>query len=156
MASNSNLVSALGRTKIHQLIGEISMLMLHSELHKRYIINDIGAVILPPINLNQFRVYKIKEKPVGFIAWAMLNPELGKKYSQERYSLQLDDWQTGNEVWITDFLAPFGHAKEIINDIKQIYPNTIAHSIRVDAKGQLQKINKWIGKKVVQPSRKVR
>ena len=149
MNQKKSILQALSADKIHSIIGEVSMLMLASPLHRQYLINDIGAVILPAVNLNQFRIYKIKDKPVGFIAWAMLSLELGRKYSQERHSLQLDEWDTGNQVWITDFIAPFGHAKEVIKDIKSIYPDRIAHSIRVNSKGKLLKINKWHGQNVM-------
>ena len=41
-------------------MGEILSLMIVSEFHQPYLINDFGTAILVPIHLNQFRVYKKK------------------------------------------------------------------------------------------------
>lgn len=135
------LLMRLPLEKRHQLLGELAVLMLASPLHRGYLINDIGAVFLPPINLNFFRVYRIKQRPVGFVTWAFLTDEVEKAYAQGSYNLHPEDWDAGKNAWIIDFIAPFGHASAIVKDLKcNIFPNEVGKAVRIDKKGRVRGI----------------
>ena len=73
----------------HILIGELTSLLLNSDLHRKYLIDDIGRHFLVPIHLDQFRIYKINDDPVAFITWAYLSQEIEDEYINGEYSLQL-------------------------------------------------------------------
>jgi cytolysin-activating lysine-acyltransferase len=133
----------------HRLIGEITSLLICSELHRKYLVNDIGAVFLPPINLDQFRIYKLKEEPIALVTWAYLTEKTEKKYLKGDYSLTPEDWNAGDRGWIIDFLAPFGHAKHVTRDLKNnIFPDQVGKAIRMDVNGNVKGIYKLHGKNV--------
>ena len=44
---------------------------------------------------------------------------LEEKYQKgEKVLTKLEDWKSGDNGWIIDFIAPFGHAKQIIKDLR--------------------------------------
>ncbi|OGT91057.1 MAG: hypothetical protein A2514_09320 [Gammaproteobacteria bacterium RIFOXYD12_FULL_61_37] len=142
----SGILTRMSRAKRDQLIGEIVGLMLGSEMYRRYFINDIGAVFLPPIHLNQFRIYRQGERPVGLVTWAWLTEETERKYVAGKYNLRPEDWNAGDLGWIIDFMAPFGHAAKIVHDLKHnIFSDKIGKAIRMTPEGRVRGIWKLHG-----------
>jgi len=130
----NGILSRLSLDEKSKLIGEIVTIMLASPLHCKYVINDIGSVFFPPLHLNQFRIYRIDKKPVGIITWAKMSKDVEQAYINKTRFLKPDDWNSGDRNWVTDFIAPFGHANEIIKDLKfNVFPNEKAKSMRVDS-----------------------
>ncbi len=134
-----------------ELIGEIVSLMLCSKLHRKYFINDIGSVVFPAIHFNQFRIYKDKNKaPIAFITWAFLSDEVEKKYLTGNYHLKPEDWKSGENGWVIDFIAPFGHAKKVIDDLKNnVFVDVEGKALRMDSDFKIKKIMKLKGRKTV-------
>lgn len=145
----NRLLSKLPPRERHRLIGEVTALLICSDLHRKYLVDDIGLVFLPPIDLDQFRIYKVNERPIALITWAYLTEETEKKYLTGNYTLTHDDWHAGDRAWVIDFLAPFGHAKQVAHDLKYtIFPNQSARSIRVDLNGNVRGIRVLHGSNV--------
>jgi cytolysin-activating lysine-acyltransferase len=149
-AKTGGMLQKMSIDNRHRLIGEVVSLLVGSNFHRRYFIDDIGAVILPALDCNQFRIYKEKGRVVGFISWAYLTSEVDKKYSLGKYNLKLDDWYKGDILWTIDFAAPFGHAKEIIADLRNnLFPNSKGKAVRVNNKGEITTKLSLLGKNVV-------
>jgi cytolysin-activating lysine-acyltransferase len=131
----------------YKLLGEITSILLASDLHRKYQINDIGAVFLPPIHLNQFRIYKNKAgDPIGMVTWAFFSKEIEKKYLSKKYFLKPEDWQSGDYLWFIDFAAPFGHTKKILKDLTtNIFPDRHARSVRMMPDGKVKTTYDWYG-----------
>ena len=130
----------------YQLLGEVASLLMCSDLHRRYLINDLGAVFLPPLHLNQFRIYKRGDRPVAFITWARLTEEVEKKYMAGTYNLKPEDWNAGDRGWVIDFVCPFGDMKEITEDLRRnIFPDEVGKAIRIDADGNVKGLVKLHG-----------
>ena len=145
-APDNGILTKMPLSQRNQLIGEIASLMLTSDLHRDYKINDIGAVFLPPIHLNQFRIYRQGDRPIGLITWAWLSEEIEQKYVSGEYNLRLDDWNSGDLGWIIDFMAPFGHTSKIVHDLRHnIFPDKVGKAIRMKADGTIPGIWKLHG-----------
>jgi cytolysin-activating lysine-acyltransferase len=130
--------------KVH-LLGGISMLMLNSPLHRQYNILDIETRFVPSLIHNQFRYYEIAGRPVGFVNWAWLSDEVEQKFMTAKYELTHDEWKSGDRLWFPEFVAPFGHARYIIKDLRtNVLPKgTPAKSFRINPDGSLDSISKW-------------
>ena len=128
--------------KQFQLLGEIISLMMASKIHQHFPVRDINHFILPPLKVNQFRIYRNqKQMPVGFVSWAKVTNETRHKFLHEQYTLDPTEWQTGSCILMVDFLAPFGHAKKIIHDLRyNIFPHDVGHSLHFDELGKCSKI----------------
>ena len=141
IANIKGLLHEIPESKRIQLLGEITSILLCSDLHRRYRVNDIGSVFLPAIHYNQFKIYKKGNTPVGIITWAFLSDEIEKKYITGKYFLQLEDWKSGNNGWVVDFAAPFGDAKQIIRDIRNnVFPDRVGKAIRMTPQGKIKSI----------------
>lgn len=99
-------------------LGNIVWLFSNSKLHQSWSIRSIHQWVLPAIKHNQFLIYYERQKPVGVVTWAMLSKEVEKKFALNTRSLHPNDWQSGDQLWGLDFIAPFGHAKDILKDLK--------------------------------------
>ncbi|MBV6627271.1 MAG: toxin-activating lysine-acyltransferase [Rivularia sp. (in: Bacteria)] len=128
-----------------QLIGSITHLMGSSQLHRQYQIADITERFIPSLIHNQFRYYEINGNPIGFVNWAWLSDEVEEKYSTGEYVLSLDEWVGGNNLWFPEFVAPFGHARLIVKDLRSnILPKgTPAKSFKIRPDGSFRSISRW-------------
>lgn len=146
-SEKTGILPKIPKQERYKLIGQITLLMLSSEVHRKYLIDDIGATFLPAIHLNQFRLYKNKDgDPIGLVTWAFLSNDLDKKYQNGTAQLKLEDWKSGDNGWIIDFIAPYGHARQIIKDLRQnIFPNKKGKALRVKKDGKIKGILNLFG-----------
>ncbi len=143
----NGIYTRLSPQKRITLLGETTSLLLASELHRDYRINDIGSVFLPPIHLNQFRIYrKADGQPIGLITWARLTKKVELDYVTKGYNLHPTDWNAGDELWAIDFVAPFGHGRQILKDLRtNVFPNEVGKAVRIGKDGKPKGIMKLHG-----------
>jgi cytolysin-activating lysine-acyltransferase len=111
MTDSTSMLSQIPQQTRFQLLGEITALCMNSKLHSGYRINDITNNFLPPINLDQLRIYKKGSTPIALITWAYLDEETENKYINEQYDLRLNDWNKGDRLWFIDFIATIAKFK---------------------------------------------
>lgn len=99
------------------VIGEACFLCFHSKVHQHWSMKNIGRLFEPPIYLKQFHVYRAGTIPRGLVTWAKLDSEAEAKHISGAGLDDFDEWRSGSQFWIMDFMAPWGHGKHIINDI---------------------------------------
>ena len=128
-----------------QKIGSITHLMLNSSLHQKYPISAIAERFVPSLIHNQFRYYEINGSPIGFVNWAWLTDEIEEKYKTAKYVLNLDEWRGGKNLWFPEFIAPFGHTRFIVKDLRtNIFPKgTPAKAFRIRPGGTLRLTTHW-------------
>ncbi|MGR3278591.1 toxin-activating lysine-acyltransferase [Acaryochloris marina NIES-2412] len=128
-----------------QLLGSVTWLMMQSSLHRSYTLAELEARILPSLMHDQFRYYQIGGQPVGFLNWAWLSAEIESQYQTGEYQLLFPEWQSGDRLWYPEFIAPFGHARHIVKDIRKnvFAKGTPAKALRVDVEGNLRSIAKY-------------
>lgn len=119
--------------------------MISSPLHRKYQISDIAERFIPSLIHNQFRFYEIEGTPIGFVNWAWLSDEVEQKFITGKYILNVDEWLGGNNLWFPEFIAPFGHARFIVKDLRNnILPKgTPAKSFKIRPDGSLRSISYW-------------
>ena len=120
-----SILKQLSSEKKFKLIGEITSLMISSDLHIIYKLKDIRDIFIPAVDANQFRIYHNKAGfPVGFVCWAFLSDDIDKLYTEGKYKLKPVDWNSGANGWIIELIAPFGHGKQIMLELRRkIFPN---------------------------------
>ena len=91
----------------------------------------VKGMIIPPIELNQFKIFYKNKKPVGYTTWAFLNKEAEKKITDNEEYLTKNDWNSGDTCW---------HVDTVCNNISVLKVHRWTHS-------NLKKII-GIGKKV--------
>lgn len=109
------------KAKITEVLGEALLILMNSNAHRlNFFISDIEWLLLAPISKEQFRLYKDKEgKPVGLILWAYVNEEVDRKLQMGIGKLGFNEWNSGENLWIIDFIAPLGGGDKMIEELKQ-------------------------------------
>jgi cytolysin-activating lysine-acyltransferase len=117
----------------------------HSLLHQQYSLRDFNERILASLNLNQHRLYFIGAKPIGFVNWAWLDDETAARMASGSYNLRPHEWSCGPHLWIPELLAPYGHTRKIIRDLRNnvFAKGTLARAVRVNAKGEFSSLARY-------------
>ena len=129
-----------------QMRGSIIHLMQNSEVLRQYTIAELEERFIPSLLHNQVRYYEIDSVPVGFVNWAWLGDETEQKYSTGDYELTLDEWTGGTSLWFPEFIAPFGHARKMVADLRTNVhkKGTPAKALRIFPEGELTGITQYL------------
>jgi cytolysin-activating lysine-acyltransferase len=124
----------LGRTLTKEnmrVLGAVTYLCGFSPLHSVYTAAMIRRLFLPAIILNQYLLYESQHEPIAFCSWGFLSDQKLYQALNEKYILMPEDWQSGNHLFFPDFLAPFGHGKVVINDLRKLFVGRSANALRL-------------------------
>ncbi len=109
---------------ISAILGEIVWLMSQSPIHKRLTIADLEWLVMPPILLNQFKIYHDDTQPIGVVFWGYLNEEAEARL-KTKGRIEPGDWgngaaisaeqgivaNPGGQLWVVELIAPFSSAE---------------------------------------------
>ena len=97
------------------ILGNIAWLFLHSPTHCGMPIQLFPSQIFPAILSKQYVLVLSKEgNPVFYMAWANFSQEEETKYLTCEYTngaLTQANWTSGDRLWITFWVAPFGDSQ---------------------------------------------
>ena len=116
--------SGAART-VSAVLGEIVWLLTQSAQHKQaFFIGDLEWMAMPPILLQQFRMFYAKDRPLGAILWAYVNDEVEQRLLSGSARMRPQDWKCGDALWVVDVIAPFGGTDEMLKDLKaKVFPD---------------------------------
>ncbi|QTD57488.1 toxin-activating lysine-acyltransferase [Parasphingorhabdus cellanae] len=96
---------------VSHLLGEMTWLMTQSPLHKAMQIGDLEWLAMPALINQQFYLFRDGDQPVGLALWAKCNETAEKKLEggmiEAENRLTLEEWTSGDRVWLVDLIAPF-------------------------------------------------
>ena len=122
-----------------EVLGSAVWLWIHSASHRDMPLHTLPALLLPAIKHRQFVLASEAGQPVFYLAWANLNPEAEQRYLQ-RHPIQMpdEDWNSGDRMWILDWVAPFGHSRAMSRLLeRQLFAGRCARTLyhRGDERG---------------------
>lgn len=113
-------------------------------IYSSWSIDDIGRYFMTPIALNQYSVFVVKKRVVGFITWAFLSEELSLALKERHEEPTPDEWQSGQQLWFMDMVAIDGYTHDISRMLQQeILRNatsTHAYALRRRGDGSVRKV----------------
>jgi len=96
--------------------GEVIELLRYSRLHRSVRLRKLIDNFETPLTINQYRYWRNKhQKLVGFCAYALVSDEVLTRL-RDGASMEKDWWQSGQNLWLAEFVAPFGHVSFIVKD----------------------------------------
>jgi cytolysin-activating lysine-acyltransferase len=107
--------SAAPPPTVSHLLGEMTWLLTQSPLHRAFNIGDLEWLIMPALIHQQFYLFRDGPQPVGLAMWAKCTPEavakLDKGMIEPANRLTLEEWASGDQVWLVDLIAPFANGE---------------------------------------------
>ncbi len=122
---------------IGSMMGEIVWLMSQSPAHKHLSLGDLEWLLMPPIILGQYKLFRENDKPVGAVLWGYLSDDAATRLKAAG-RLAPQDWgnnaqvdpekgliaQEGGTLWLVEMIAPFHneknkHREQMLADIMQ-------------------------------------
>jgi cytolysin-activating lysine-acyltransferase len=105
--------------------------MQAAKLHDRPLY-ALDRMLLPAIQLGQYvLVMEIDDagtkRPIAYLGWANLSAEAEAQYVISPItSLTREDWNSGDRMWLIDFVAPFGNASKLHAASKPLFAKASA------------------------------
>lgn len=128
-------------------LGMCMWLMSQSDYHRHWDMATFDAEITAAIISSQYRIYFDEQNnPIGLATWAWVSDECRKRLLKEQSGLRFDDWNSGEHLLFNDYIAPWGHAKAILKDLRtNVFPDETAFSVGRNSDGSIRKIYTWKG-----------
>jgi cytolysin-activating lysine-acyltransferase len=101
------------------LLGPVSWLMMNNPTTRHTFVADLEWRVMPPLVLEQAKLYMKGEMPTAFVTWAYLSEAVVERYTKPPYYLAPGDWKSGDKVFLIDLIAPYGGAADVLADLKQ-------------------------------------
>lgn len=96
---------------VSHFLGEMTWLLSQSPLHKALAIGDLEWLVMPALIAEQFYLFRDGQQPVGLALWAKCTPAAAAKLErgmiEPENRLTLEEWTSGNQIWLVDLIAPF-------------------------------------------------
>jgi cytolysin-activating lysine-acyltransferase len=117
-----------------QAMGHALWLMMQSPLHRHLFIADLEWMLVPPVALGQFRLWRQENRPIGFVTWALVSAEVEERLRRGDIRLKPAEWKSGDAVWLMDTILPFGGADAAVKETKQmVFPDRPVNVVKFTA-----------------------
>jgi hemolysin-activating ACP:hemolysin acyltransferase len=135
----------------YQDLGISTFLCAKSSYHQNFNSAHILAYIVPSLRYNQYKIYYKELEPVAIVCWAFLSDEISALYEKGDYILRMNDFNSGSNVWITEFIISNDDEKireELIGNLKEeIFSEKEVKVIVRNSDGTVKRIFTSAGKK---------
>lgn len=121
-------------------------LAFESEFHRTWAITDVERNLIPAILLGQYKFYFIEgDRPRAFATWALVDDEIHRQLLLDGSTPEIDKWNSGENLWFIDIIAPFGDALSVVRDLQRVvFPKADgAHSIYRNSDGSVRRYRRW-------------
>jgi cytolysin-activating lysine-acyltransferase len=99
------------------ILGPALWLYARDPARKFMFVGDMDWALLPPVVLDQCRLYSKNGLPYAFFTWAKVSEQIDARLRGSQPRLAPHEWQSGEHVWIIDAVAPFGQLEEALADL---------------------------------------
>ncbi len=119
------------------LLGAVSWLMMQQPATRHTLLSELEWRVMPPLVLDQAKLYMREESPVAYVSWAKLSDAVAKRYAEAPHQLATADWQSGEQIWIVDLCAPFGGAQEVMKGLQaEVFAGQVIHQLYLGVDGK--------------------
>lgn len=104
-----------------EVLGMAVWLWMHSARHRDAPLHTLPTLLLPLIKQQQYAIAVKDDSPVFFLGWARMDAEAERRYlTHASVMMQGADWTSGDRLWVTDFIAPFGEVRALQKLIREV------------------------------------
>lgn len=127
------------------MLGPALWLYSNAPDKKFMFVGDMQWVLLPPVVLDQCRLYTKNGIPWAFISWAKVSDAIHQRLTSGVAKLAPHEWRTGENLWLIDSVAPFGGVEECIDELRTtILAGQRIHAFAPDVASGKLSIREWM------------
>lgn len=101
-----------------EAVGHAVGLMIASPMHRHVFLSDLEWVLLPPVMMGQFRIFRKDGLPAAFASWAFVSEEVEARL-EAGGRLKPAEWRSGEIMWLIDFVAPMGGEEAALKELRE-------------------------------------
>ncbi len=132
-------------------LGAMTYLLSLSRYHATMTLPEATAHLEAALRLGQYRIFRSRGFVRGFITWAGLSDGAERRLALRHEPLLPRHWNSGPSKWVIDFVAPFGHARDILRVLAADQTETRLRTLWHNAKGTRYRIIEWARPEADQP-----
>jgi cytolysin-activating lysine-acyltransferase len=127
------------------ILGPALWLYARDPVKKFMFLGDTDWAVLPPIVLDQCRLYTRSGLPYAFITWAFVSESVAARLHSIQPKIAPHEWKSGEEVWIIDAVAPFGQLEETLKELREtMFPGKKVNALLPDpARAGAMMVREW-------------
>lgn len=118
---------------VSHMLGEIVWVLAQSPAHRHFSLADLEWLVVPPLMLEQYKVFRDDRKaPIGVALWAYLDEKAERRLAQEPARLHPDQWKSGASLWLVELAAPFATKENMMRErmLVDVYENVLRRPMR--------------------------
>lgn len=120
------------------VLGPVAWLFGRMPGKQHLFLQDLDWAVLPPLVLDQCRLFMNGDMPFGYISWAFVSDEVHVRIQSGDVKLQPHEWQGGTNAWLIDIVTPFGEAEKMLAELKQSsFPERSVNYFAIGEDGKL-------------------
>jgi cytolysin-activating lysine-acyltransferase len=98
------------------LLGPALWLYARDQRLRFTFIADLDWRLMPPLVLDQCRLYSKADMPWAFATWAFVSNDVDERLRTSTPVIAPHEWRSGDKPWLIDVVAPFGDAETVANE----------------------------------------
>lgn len=128
------------------VLGPALWLMMSNQATRHTLLSECEWRLMPPLALDQMKLYLQDEKPVALATWARISPAVAERYRVSPHHLSPADWQSGDQIWLVDVITPFGGAEGVLKDLREnVFGGQVVHQLLPPIGGGVAgKVHTWV------------
>ncbi len=123
----------------YRTLGELTEIAMHAPVLAEMELRHMGEVFLRPLALGQLRRWRRGGRIIGVATWAWLNDDTAAAMLRDG-GVMPDAWQSGDQLWFIDVIAPYGDLRAISRDLRALFPGQTGRSVRWNDDGSVRKV----------------
>jgi cytolysin-activating lysine-acyltransferase len=127
-------------------LGPIAWLYARTQDRRFLFLADLDWAVMPPVVLDQCRLFMRGKMPHAFVTWAHVDDEVHRRLSLGHPRLAPHEWRSGSHLWLIDVVTPFGDTQEVLADVQRMHfqGRTLRYLSR-DAESQKNEVRTYAG-----------
>jgi len=102
------------------MLGPVAWLYGRTQDRRFLFMADLDWAVMPPVILDQCRIFMQGKIPFAFMTWAFVNDEVHQRLSNGDGKLAPHEWKSGSHAWLIDVVTPFGGETEMLNEVAKL------------------------------------
>lgn len=125
------------------ILGPALWLYAKDPVKKFMFLGDTDWAVLPPIVLDQCRLYTKSGLPYAFVTWAFVNDTVDARLRSSQAKIAPHEWKSGEHLWIIDAVAPFGQLEATLMELREtLFPGRKVSALLPQSNGTVA-VQEW-------------